>query len=120
MPNFTQTNESKLVPPRNPKRGANMGLIDVNNKAKPAGRKFAELAAEFRTKPRTIPTRRTALVIPDHGLSTKAWPPDWRYATPYMHLIERGLQPAIVLESRAHDADYLRARGIVELIPSTS
>jgi len=23
MPNFTQTNESKLVPPRNPKRGAN-------------------------------------------------------------------------------------------------
>jgi hypothetical protein len=24
MPNFTQTNESKLVPPRNPKRGANI------------------------------------------------------------------------------------------------
>jgi hypothetical protein len=34
-----------------------------------------------------------------------------------MNLINRGVSPAIVLESRATDADYLRARGISELLP---
>jgi hypothetical protein len=33
-----------------------------------------------------------------------------------MKLIERGVRPAIVLESRAKEADYLKARGISELI----
>jgi hypothetical protein len=94
-----------------------MGLLDLNNKPKPAGRKFAELAAEFRRTRQEMPVRRTALVIPDRGLSTSAWPPDWKYAAPYMKLIERGVRPAIVLESRAKDTDYLKARGIIELVP---
>jgi hypothetical protein len=34
-----------------------------------------------------------------------------------MNLIKRGVTPAIVLESRAKDADYLRTRGITELLP---
>jgi hypothetical protein len=51
-------------------------------------------------------------------LSTNAWPPDWKYAKTYMNLIERGLRPAIVLESRVHDTAYFHGRGIVELIPS--
>jgi endo-1,4-beta-mannosidase len=94
-----------------------MGLLDLKNKPKPMGRKFAELAAESRrTSPVKAP-RKVALVIPDHGLSTKPWPADWRYATPYMNLIARGETPAIVLESRSKDADYLKARGISTLIP---
>jgi hypothetical protein len=94
-----------------------MGLLDLNNKPKAQGRKFAELAAEFRKAGQGTAVRGTALVIPDHGLSTNPWPPDWKYATAYMKLIERGVRPAIVLESRAKDAEYLRARGIVELVP---
>jgi hypothetical protein len=94
-----------------------LGLLDLQNKPKPMGRKFAELVAEFRRSRPEAPLRKTALVIPDRGLSTKAWPPDWKYATPYMNLINRGVSPAIVLESRATDADYLRARGISELLP---
>lgn len=34
-----------------------------------------------------------------------------------MNLLERGKKPCIVLESRAKDEDYLRSRGIKELIP---
>jgi hypothetical protein len=97
-----------------------LGLLDLNNKPKPAGRKFAELAADFRRTRQETLVRKTALVIPDRGLSTSAWPPDWKYATPYMKLIERGVRPAIVLESRAKDAEYLKARGIVELVPLTA
>ncbi len=93
-----------------------LGLLDLSNKPKPQGRKFAELAAEFRQTGQATEARKTALVIPDHGLSTNSWPPDWKFATAYMKLIERGVRPAIVLESRAKEADYLKARGISELI----
>ncbi len=93
-----------------------LGLLDLNNKPKPAGLKFAELAAEFRRKKLDTPARKVALVIPDRGLSTNSWPPDWKYATPYMKLIERGISPAIVLASRAKDVEYLKARGISELV----
>jgi len=34
-----------------------------------------------------------------------------------MKLIDRGISPAIVLESRSKDEDYLRSRGISDLIP---
>ncbi|MGB9458558.1 MAG: hypothetical protein WCB12_21090 [Bryobacteraceae bacterium] len=94
-----------------------LGLLDLENKPKPLGRKFAALASELRRSPPEIVPRKTALVIPDRGLSTKPWPPDWRYAKPYMDLISRGETPAIVLESRAGDQDYLKARGITNLIP---
>jgi len=95
-----------------------MGLLDLQNRPKPIGKKLAELVAEFRNSLPAIPRRKTALVIPDQGLSAKPWPPDWKYARQYMNLIKRGVTPAIVLESRAKDADYLRARGITELIQS--
>lgn len=94
-----------------------LGLLDLQNKPKPMGEKFAELAAEFRRSPTEMVKRTTALVIPDKGLSTKSWPPDWKYATPFMNLIDRGIVPAIVLESRSKDEGYLKARGIRELIP---
>jgi endo-1,4-beta-mannosidase len=94
-----------------------LGLIDQQNKPKPLGKKFAELAAELRRTPQPVAPRTTALVIPEFGLSKQDWPPDWRFAGPYMKLIERGVVPAIVLESRAKDESYLKARGITELLP---
>jgi len=93
-----------------------LGLLDLQNKPKPLGRKFAAMASEIRRASPEIAPRKTALVIPDRGLSAKPWPPDWTYATPYMALVSRGEPPAIVLESRAGDQDYLRARGIANLI----
>jgi endo-1,4-beta-mannosidase len=96
-----------------------LGLIDQQNKPKPLGKKFAELAAELRRTPQPVVARTTALVIPELGLSKQAWPPDWRFAGPYMKLIERGIPPAIVLEARAQDAAYLKARGITQLIKLT-
>lgn len=93
-----------------------LGLLDLQNRPKPLGRKFKELAAELRRSQVEIVPRKTALVIPESGLSKKPWPPDWRFAKPYMDLIGKGQTPAIVLESRARNEDYLRARGIRELI----
>jgi endo-1,4-beta-mannosidase len=97
-----------------------LGLIDQQNKPKPLGKKIAELAAELRRTPQPVVERSTALVIPEFGLSKESWPPDWRFAGPYMKLIERGIVPAIVLESRTQDASYLQKRGITNLVSLTS
>ena len=51
------------------------------------------------------------------GLSHKTWPPDWTYAKPYMDLVVQWKRPTIVLESRSQDEEYLKARGIRELVP---
>jgi endo-1,4-beta-mannosidase len=96
-----------------------LGLIDQQNKPKPLGKKFAELAAELRRTPQPVVVRSTALVIPEFGLSKESWPADWRFAGPYMKLIERGVVPAIVLESRIQDPAYLKQRGITHLIKLT-
>jgi len=93
-----------------------LGLLDLQNRPKPLGRKFKELAAELRRSLPQAAPRRTALVIPDRGLSTKSWPADWRFARAYMNLIDKGQTPAIVVQSRMKDEDYLRARGIGNLI----
>lgn len=93
-----------------------LGLIDLNNRPKPLGKKFAELAAELRRTPQPVGPRSTALVVPEFGLSQRAWPADWKFAGPYMKLIDRGTIPAIVLESRSHDEAYLRSRGISHLV----
>ena len=93
-----------------------LGLLDLENKPKPLGRKFAALVSEFHHSPSWIMPRKTALVIPERGLSAKPWPPDWTYAKPYMTLVSQGEAPTIVLESRAKDQEYLRARGITNLV----
>ena len=93
-----------------------LGLLDIHNKPKPLGIKFKALAAELRRNPPQIVPRPLALVIPDAGLATKSWPADWKFATPYMKLIDQGKTPQIVVESRAKDEAYLRSRGITELV----
>jgi len=94
-----------------------LGLLDRAGRPKPLGRRFSALAKELRGTPQSGGRRATALVIPDRGLSAKTWPPDWSWATPFMKLVERGKKPCIVLAGRAADEDYLRQRGITELIP---
>src|ERR1019366_6295504 len=92
-----------------------LGLLDRNKKPKPLGKKFAALAAELRRNPPEILPRPLALVIPDAGLA-KSGPSDWKFATPYMKLIDQGKTPQIVVESKAKDEAYLRSRGITELV----
>jgi endo-1,4-beta-mannosidase len=93
-----------------------LGLIDQENQVKPMGRILSKLAEELRGKTFSSTQRRTALVIPDAGLSTDPNPPDWTYATPFINLLQGGKKPCIVLESRSTDEGYLRSRGVTELI----
>jgi len=92
------------------------GLLDMHNRPTPLGKKYSALAAELRNTTRDCTSRHIALVVPDTGLTPMSATMDWTYALPYMRLVEKGERPAIVLESRANDSEYLRQRGITKLI----
>jgi hypothetical protein len=93
-----------------------LGLLDADNRVKPAGRLVAQLAGEFRRRPPEPLPRPVALVVSDEMLSSKPYPPQWTMAKPFMDLVAQRVRPAIVLESRLGDAAYLTARGIKEFV----
>ena len=93
-----------------------VGILDQKNHVKPIGKIVSAMGKKLRGKTYSGNQRQTAMVVPDFGLA----PPktnDWTRARAFMNLLERGKKPCIVLESRAKDEDYLRSRGIKELIP---
>jgi hypothetical protein len=93
-----------------------MGLLDTQNRVKPAGRRMAELIQEFRASPPTPPARPVALVLPDTQFALDASTPDWSFGTSFMELVADGVRPAVILGSQAEDHAYRAARGIRELV----
>lgn len=93
-----------------------LGLIGRDNKPKPLGKRLALLASELRGRTGSRIDRSVALVVPDLGLTKTSAGPDWRYGDAFMKLVKAGKRPCIVLESKAEDHAYLRARGIAELV----
>ena len=96
-----------LVPNLNPLE-YDLGLYTNDRKLKPAGQALKALVAEFdRTPPQPSP-RTTAIVLPD---LFPTWGNDRFFA-----LAAEGKRVAFVLQSRAGDANYLKQRGITDLI----
>ena len=87
-----------------------LGVYTNDRRLKPIGATIAALAAEFDEHPPAPIHRSTALVLPD-GLVP--WTP---FFEPYMHLIDKGVRPAVVKASRSTDRAYLESRGIDKLI----
>lgn len=98
-----------------------MGLIDCSNKIKPIGRKVRELIREFDQKAPEKINRTTALVLNRDLFEVKKENehldyPGWAFAEAYFRMVEEGIRPAVVLEDKAGDADYLQSRHIKELV----
>jgi hypothetical protein len=88
-----------------------LGVYTNDRRVKPIGQTIARLAREFDQAPPEPLARPVALVLPE-GLVP--WTP---FFEPYMRLIDRGIRPAVVQESRGNDKAYLASRGIDKLIP---
>lgn len=93
-----------------------LGLLDTENRVKPAGRRLAQLIAELRAAPPPALPRPVALVLPDEQFAHAPGPNDWRFGEQYMALVAEQVRPAVVLASQAGNHTYLAARGIRELI----
>lgn len=88
-----------------------LGLLTVNNEVKPIGQRFHDIIHKIRSGQGDVATvRTTAVVLPDELT------PDLEFADAFFALIDKGIAPAIVLESRTTDKDYLTSRGISTLV----
>ena len=90
----------------------NLGLLDVSNKPKPAGLLFRDYIAEYKhiRENYIVPTK--ALVI-KRGTGDEN---DYTNAERYMRLIHDDVYPTFVTEENASNIDYLKSRGIDEVI----
>lgn len=89
-----------------------LGLIDTGNRAKPAGELMSRWISDFRKSPSVPVIRRTAMIYyPDRNGGDL-----WGNADRFMTLLDRGIDPQIVLPEHAEDPAWLTARGISELI----
>ena len=89
-----------------------LGLLDPDNRAKPAGELFAKKIAEARKDPPSPAPRRAAMIYrPEEDRSDF-----WGNADRFMKLVEAGVRPRIVLPEHAHDPAWLSARGIGEIV----
>ena len=86
-----------------------LGLYTNDRKLKPLGRMFRDLIVEFDRTPPAVRERPAALVIPDDAGADETLPR-------FMHALEQGAHPQVVLASRADDQAYLRKRGIEHTI----
>lgn len=91
------------------------GMLDLSNNPTPLGQRIAALIAEFRASPPPVANRSTALVIPDGVTAT--YDTVGKYF--FQLILQGGIRPALVLESRASDSSYLAARGITTLVQTS-
>lgn len=87
-----------------------LGVFTNDRKLKPIGKTIKRLIAEFDQHPPAPISRTSALVLPDDMIPWDG------FFEPFMNLIDQGTRPAVVLQSKAGDAAYLKARGIEHLI----
>ena len=87
-----------------------LGLLTVDNRVKPAGRRLAALIDRFRAAPVEPAPRPVGLVLPD-GTT-----PGLDFADRFFALVDGGVRPAIVRAADTADPAALNARGITELV----
>ncbi|MFD8028849.1 cellulase family glycosylhydrolase [Streptomyces sp. NPDC059717] len=87
-----------------------LGLLTVDNRIKPAGRRLATLIAGLRDKPPAPAVRTTALLLDDRRA------PDWTFAERFFSLVDKGVRPAIVRSDRHGDPVRAAERGITEIL----
>jgi hypothetical protein len=88
------------------------GMLDLDNKPTVLGNRLAALMKQFRATGSTAAARSTAVVIPDDVTAT--YDSVGRYF--FRMILQAGIRPALVLQSRSGDASYLAARGITTLV----
>lgn len=94
-----------------------LGLLDINNKPTKSGKLFNSLVKSYREKGFTAPERENAIIMPrtdQNGAVTSEL--IWQTGHRYAECVRAGIYPQIILPENADDADYLRARGIKNII----
>lgn len=89
-----------------------LGLVDINNKPKAGGRIFKKYIEEFKNR-KIEHYKPTKALIVKKGTGHEN---DRTNADRYAAQVEKGIYPAFVLPEKANDLEYLKSRGIEEII----
>ena len=91
-----------------------LGLIDIDNNPKPAGLIFKKYIEEYKAKEIKPYKPTKALVVKETGFG---YAKDARTnADRYAACVEKGIYPAFVLPEKVNDTQYLKMRGIEEIL----
>lgn len=88
-----------------------LGLLTVRNEVKPSGARFQQMVQDVRSGGYPVAVARPCAVVLPDGRT-----PDLSFADAFFGLVEEGVAPTVVLESRAADRGHLVARGITRLV----
>ena len=94
-----------------------LGLFDTNNRLTPSGELYKKLIAEYKSG-NFAPVQRTkALVFNQYDeqgvINSRA---TWKNGNRYAELVNQGIYPAFILPEKVNDKEYLKSRGITEII----
>ena len=93
-----------------------LGLLDTNNKITESGKMFAEMVKKYKTN-EILPVKRTKAIIWNNyddlaSETQKTWENGKRFAD----CIRNGIHPVIILPDKVNDKEYLKMRGIEEIL----
>lgn len=89
-----------------------LGLFDVNNRIKPLGKIYAEAVKKIRSGEKPKPLKGGKAYIIDESRPFDGW----EYARKFSGEVRRGNHVKFVLSSDSDDAEYLKSRGITEIV----
>lgn len=89
-----------------------LGLFDVNNRIKPLGKIYAEAVKKIKcgAKPESLKIRKAYIIDESRPFD------GWEYARKFSDEVRRGNHVKFVLSSDSDDAEYLKSRGITEIV----
>ncbi len=90
----------------------NLGVIDVNNNPKAAGLFFKEFIEKYKENG-VCEIKPTKALIIKKGTGEES---DYTNAQRYMDLVAKGINVAFITEDRKNDSEYLKMRGIKDII----
>ncbi len=89
-----------------------LGLFDVNNRIKPLGKIYAEAVKKIKRGEKPKPLKGGKAYIIDESRPFDGW----EYARKFSDEVRRGNHVKFVLSSDSDDAEYLKSRGITEIV----
>lgn len=94
-----------------------LGLFDNDNNITPSGELYKKLMEEYKNGDFKAPKRTKAIIFDPYDENGKATIDNtWKYGKRYAELAKSGEYVALVLPHKANDTEYLKSRGIEEII----
>ena len=92
-----------------------LGLLDNSNRITDSGRMFADMVKRYNESP-VEPKKRTSAIVWKNYDNLGTLDASWENGKRYADCVRQGIYPAIILPEKVNDTEYLKMRGIENII----